>query len=54
MLVVGTSSLPVTVPQNAGLIASQFAAQGLDLFAPGGCTSPFTFTLGNALVVTIL
>jgi hypothetical protein len=47
----------LTVPQNIGLLGFQFGAQGLDLFAPGGCPSSvigFDFTLTDEVIVTIL
>jgi hypothetical protein len=51
---VQTTSLPVFVPPNVGLIDQIFGAQGLDLFAPNGCTTPFTFTLSNTVLITVL
>ena len=53
-ILVQTSSLPVFVPPNVGLIGQAFGAQGLDLFAPSGCTTPFVFTLGNTMQITLL
>jgi hypothetical protein len=49
-----TTSLPIVVPANVNLIGLVFGAQGLDLFAPNGCATPFVFTLSNTIRVTVL
>lgn len=53
-ILVQTSSLPVFVPPNVGLIGQIFGAQGLDLLAPGGCSAPFPFTLSNTMLILVL
>lgn len=53
-LLLPTSSLSVYVPPNPGLIDQIFGTQGIDLLAPGGCTSPFDFTLSNTMLIVIL
>lgn len=49
-----TTSYTVTVPCNSMLIAYQFACQGIDIFAPGGCSAPIAYTLSNEILVTLL
>ncbi|MEO6594265.1 MAG: hypothetical protein ABIP94_05890 [Planctomycetota bacterium] len=49
-----TTNYLMTVPQNTALIAQQFGAQGLDFLAPGGCTTPASFTLTDRIIITIL
>ncbi len=58
-LLVGTPLPPAAaadallIPNNPALIGTAVLAQGLDLFAPGGCTSPLDFTLTDYFRFTI-
>ena len=58
-LLVGTPLPPAAaadallIPNNPALVGTAVLAQGLDLFAPGGCTSPLDFTLTDYFRFTI-
>lgn len=49
-----TASWSMTVPNWSSLIGYQIAAQGLDLFAPGACSTPAAFALSNEIIITLL
>lgn len=49
-----TTNYSLQVPANTALIAQQFAAQGLDFLAPGGCVTPILGTLTDEVIVTLL
>lgn len=49
-----TANHSIQVPANTALIAQQFAAQGLDFLAPGGCVTPILGTLTDEIIVTLL
>jgi len=56
-LLVPTSGIALTVPQDTALIGAQLGCQGADLYVPGGCAADvlgFEFTLSNELIVTVL
>ncbi len=57
MSLLGQSSIAYTVPPDVTLIGMQVAAQGIDVFAPGGCPLSllgFEFTLTDEIVATFL
>ena len=49
-----TANHSILVPADTSLIAQQFAAQGLDFLAPGGCVTPILGTLTDEVIVTLL
>ena len=47
------SSSTLSVPNNVSLIGTVIYMQGLDAFAPGGCTTPLDFTLTDYFSFTV-
>jgi hypothetical protein len=53
VFLVGSASLPATIPCDPSLVGATVAVQGGDILGAGGCSSPVPFAVSLTVLVTI-